>query len=167
MYFIFPLALTLFIEIPIYFWLKPFSRNALFTFMAMNIILNPLMNVGLYFWGRLNNYNTLLFLFEVAVILLETLIIFIFIKPKLITAFLFSFLANFCSLFVGLALNEIKLIKDEKSAMLGAFILILSLGIILGCFFLFIAFNKENNSQDHNRKDKENKIEASDSKPEY
>lgn len=152
MYIIFALALTIALEGWVYNFLKPWNLKLFLVTMVMNSILNVAMNLVLTNLINPANYYYFLALFEVLTIVIETLILFLIFKEKLLKTFLFSLGANIVSLSFGLFINQF--ITSEKGAIIGSLICVVVAGILLGInLFLAGALYRINNSK--NRKDNE------------
>lgn len=135
-YIVFALALTIALEGWVYNFLKPWSLKLFLTTMVMNLILNTSMNLILSSYTNQSNYYYFLALFEVLTIAIETVVLFLVFKEKLLKTFLFSLTANVVSLVFGLFINQF--ITSEKGAIIGSFMFVLIAGILLGVN-LFIA----------------------------
>ena len=98
-----PLSITLALETGIYMILKHKDLKLFIAVTVMNLILNPAMNIVLlnianqYYWLFLS-------IFEVSTVLIESLIVFLFIRKNYAITLLFAFLANLLSFIVGLSL---------------------------------------------------------------
>ena len=107
---LFPLSITLAIEVPIYLLLKWRDLKLFVTASVSNLVLNLLMNSILYFAIGPHNselYYGFLVFFEIFTTVIESLIIFFVMKCKYKEAVLHAFVANLTSLLVGLALNNL------------------------------------------------------------
>jgi len=98
------LALTMLIEIPIYFL---FDRKRILFSILILILANcftwPIINV-LY-----QQTNIHLLILETGVTLVEAIIIYYFLLPKFSKAFLVSLVQNSITTFIGIYINHIKL----------------------------------------------------------
>ena len=82
---LFPLSITLAIEVPIYLLINWRDLKLFVTASVSNLVLNLLMNCILYFAiGQHNSseYYSFLVFFEIATTLVESLIIFLVIRCK-------------------------------------------------------------------------------------
>ena len=148
-FFFYPLALTLFLETIVYFFLKPFNYKLIGITLILNIILNISLNLVLYtYFPTLPRhlYGPYLVILELIIFMIETVVIYLVIKTKLLKTALFALLANGLSVSVGLLLNTLYMDKVKDSIVL---IITLSLlcgvGIFIGLTFLFAQFQKEDN----------------------
>lgn len=148
-FFFYPLALTLFLETIVYFFLKPFNYKLIGVTLILNIILNISLNLVLYtYFPTLPRhlYVPYLVILELIIFIIETMVIYIVIKTKLLKTALFALLANGLSVSVGLLLNTLYMDKVKDSIVI---IITLSLlcgvGIFIGLTFLITQLQKENN----------------------
>lgn len=165
MYIIFALALTIALEGWVYNFLKPWNLKLFLVTMVMNSILNVAMNLVLTNLINPANYYYFLALFEIVTIVIETAILFLIFKEKLLKTFLFSLGANIFSLSFGLFINQF--ITSEKGAIIGSLICVIVAGILFG-INLFIAGRFYNVNNSKNRKDdqgdKDSKVNNNDFK---
>ena len=125
------LAITLFFETGVYMILKHHDLKLLLIVSLMNIFLNGAMNLILtYLVNDSITYWWVLTIFEVGTVLVETLIIFLFMRFNFFKILLFAFIANMSSFLVGFLINN--WIHD-----LTLFIVLL---IIFALGYLFIYF---------------------------
>ncbi len=101
---LFPLAITLAIEVPIYLLMRWRNLKLFIVASVSNIVLNLLMNILLTRFSG-NDYYLFLGLYEVLTTLVEALIIFLVCKSKYIETLLHALAANMTSFIVGLLLN--------------------------------------------------------------
>ena len=148
-FFFYPLALTLFLETIVYFFLKPFNYRLISVTIILNIILNISLNLVLYtYFPTLPRhlYGPYLVILELVIFMIETVVVYVVIKEKLLKTALFALLANGLSVSVGLLLNTLYMDKANDSIVI---IITLSLlcgvGIFIGLTFLIAQFQKENN----------------------
>lgn len=149
------LSITIAIESLIYNFLKPFDLKLFLVVFFMNLILNPTMNYLLNTITTIDNYYYLLATFEVATTIIEALIIYLLIRPKLWKAFTFAILANLGSYVVGIITNNF--VKDKNGAIIGSIIFfiiaaVLFLYIIFRVFYRF--YDKKYNKRDNSTKDR-------------
>ena len=126
---LFPLSVTLAIEVPIYLLLKWRDLKLFIVASVLNLILNPLMNYALYYiQAIIPNYYIALISLEIMTTLIESLVIFLFMRIKYWKVLLFAVAANSASLLVGYLLQPAYRTK----------ITIIVLMVIFLSFFLFI-----------------------------
>lgn len=105
---IFPLAVTLTIETGLYMILKHRDLKLFLIVGIMNLILNPIMNIVLLLYGNTQlKYWIILILGEIFTTLIESLIVFLFMRFRYFKILLFAFIANLGSFLVGLALEPL------------------------------------------------------------
>ena len=102
---LFPLSITLMIETGIYMIIKHRDMKLFIVVSLLNLILNPLMNVLLSWCIKEEYYWLFLSVFEIFTTLIESLVIWLFIKNKYLRILLFAILANSVSFGVGVALS--------------------------------------------------------------
>ena len=147
-----PLSITLLFETSIYMILNYRSLKLFFVASLMNIILNVSMNLLLSLSMSLEEFVTLLVIYEVVTVFAESIILRITMRIKYWKTLVFSFLANATSFGVGLILNTY--VYQHKIAAIivcSAFFLLYLLLFVL-VFFLF-AKNREVRNQ-NNKPDK-------------
>ena len=128
---IFSLVLTLFIETGIYMILKHRDLKLFLVTSAMNIVLNVTMNVILtYAIKDETTYWIVLSTFEVMTTLVESLIVYLFIRFKYLKILLFAFIANATSFLIGLALQGVYQNKD--------FLIALSIIFFMGYLAIYL-----------------------------
>ena len=136
-----PLLLTLFIETGLYMILKHRDLKLFLIVGIMNLLLNPTMNLLLWFFGDTQlNYWLILIVGEVLTTLIESLIVYLFMKFKYLKILLFAFIANASSFFIGLAIEPI---YDNKTALLIVSILCL-LGYLISYAIVLLTFIRKN-----------------------
>ena len=102
---LFGLAITLCLEAWIYMLLKRHSLKLLLIVTLMNLVLNPTMNIILYYFGNdQTTYWIIVALYEVGTTIVESLIVFLFMRFKYYKVLLIALFANAASFIVGLAL---------------------------------------------------------------
>ena len=102
---LFPLSITLMIETGIYMIIKHRDMKLFIVVSLLNLVLNPLMNVLLSWCIKEEYYWLFLSVFEIFTTLIESLVIWLFIKNKYLRILLFAILANSVSFGVGVALS--------------------------------------------------------------
>lgn len=128
---IFSLVLTLFIETGIYMILKHRDLKLFLVTSAMNVVLNVTMNVILtYAIKDETTYWIVLSTFEVMTTLVESLIVYLFIRFKYLKILLFAFIANATSFLIGLALQGVYQNKD--------FLIALSIIFFMGYLAIYL-----------------------------
>lgn len=118
-----PLAITLGVETGIYMILKRDNLKLFIVVSIMNMILNVSMNTGLFFVTDSKLYSIILVCSEVATVLIESLIVYLFTKIKYWKTLLFAFLANLASFIVGWLLTF--LYKEFVPAVIGCCVFLL------------------------------------------
>ena len=104
---LFPLSLTLLIEIVIYMFLKWGDLKLFIVASLANIVLNPVMNFILLSMTDVKIYYIFLISYEIGTTLLEALIIFLFTRIKFPKVLLFAIAANLASYLMGYAFKGI------------------------------------------------------------
>ena len=105
---IFPLAVTLVIETGLYMILKHRDLKLFLVVGIMNIVLNSTMNIILLLRGDTQfKYWLILIIGEVSTTLIESLIVYLFMRFKYLKILLFAVIANLGSFLVGLALEPL------------------------------------------------------------
>lgn len=102
---ILPLSITLAIETGIYMILKHKNLKLFFVVSILNLILNPLMNVGLSYIEEKLIYYLVLSASEIATTLIESLVVYLFIKEKYLKVLLYAAIANITSFLIGFVLT--------------------------------------------------------------
>lgn len=132
----FAVTLTLLTETIIYAFLRPRDLKFALFVIALNGVLNLVMNVALTLYTLIygvRDYLVILLYVEVGVFILEALFIYGREKTPLLKTFLVAFLANFVSLSLGLLNNTFTIIDTSR-----AYSLFFSFGfIVLLCLFLY------------------------------
>ena len=100
---IFPLAITMAFETPIYMLIKRRDMKLFLIFSLLNLILNPLMNIALMGIEG-NDYYIFLAILEITTVLIESAVIYLFTKVDILKVFLISLNANALSLLIGIIL---------------------------------------------------------------
>ena len=104
---LFPLAITLAIETPIYLLLKWRDLKLFVIVSVLNILLNVTMNISLMFISDVTAYYAVLISYEIITTLVESLIIFLLMKFKYWKVLLFAIAANIASFLVGYFLQPV------------------------------------------------------------
>ena len=99
---ILPLTITLCLETGIYMILKHKDSRLFIVVSIMNLVLNPLMNIGLSQISDKTIYWIVLIASEIATTFIESLIVYFFLKEKYLKVLLFASIANIVSFVVGL-----------------------------------------------------------------
>ena len=99
---ILPLTITLCLETGIYMILKHKDSRLFIVVSIMNLVLNPLMNIGLSQISDKTIYWIVLIASEIATTFIESLIVYFFLKEKYLKVLLFAYIANIVSFVVGL-----------------------------------------------------------------
>lgn len=145
---LFSLAITLFIETGIYMILKHRDLKLLLVVSIMNLLLNPAMNVIFYFAiPDEKTYWLALVIAEILTTLIESVIVFLFMRFKYPKTLLFAFLANAASLAVGLLLRPVYETKTTIIVLTSMFFL----GYLFTYIFVLVSFTRRyNNDRDDN-----------------
>ena len=104
---LFPLAITLAIETPIYLLLKWRDLKLFVIVSVLNILLNVTMNISLMFISDVTAYYAVLISYEIITTLVESLIIFLLMRFKYWKVLLFAIGANIASFLVGYFLQPV------------------------------------------------------------
>lgn len=105
---IFPLAVTLVIETGLYMILKHRDLKLFLVVGIMNVVLNSTMNTILLLYGDTQlKYWIILIVGEISTTLIESLIVYLFMRFKYLKILLFAVIANLGSFLVGLALEPL------------------------------------------------------------
>ena len=140
---IFPLALTLVIETGLYMILKHRDLKLFLVVSIMNVVLNPIMNLILIHFGDTQlKYWLILSIGEISTTLIESLIVFMFMRFKYLKILLFAFIANLASFLIGLALQPL----FENKVLLTIIAIVLLLGYIAIYLVILIPVIKKNMS---------------------
>ena len=145
---LFSLAITLSIETGIYLILKHRDLKLLLVVSLMNLALNPTMNILLIYVikGEVA-YWVFLGLFEILTTLVESLIVYKFMRFKYLKILLFAFIANASSFLIGLALSPIHQTKIAIIVLTSLFALVY-LVTYLTAFALSSYRSKDNRKSD-------------------
>ena len=143
---LFSLANTLLIETGIYMILKHRDLKLLLVVSIMNLVLNPAMNITFYFAiPDEKTYWIALAIAEVSTTLIESLIVFLFMRFKYPKTLLFAFLANVSSLAAGLLLRPVYETKTTIIVLTSLFFL----GYLFTYIFVLVSFTRRyNNDRD-------------------
>lgn len=105
---IFPLSITLVVETGLYMILKHRDLKLFLVVSIMNLVLNPTMNVIILLCGDTQiKYWIILIASEVLTTLIESVIVFLFMRFKYLKILLFAFIANLASFLIGFALEPL------------------------------------------------------------
>ena len=104
---LFPLAITLAIETPIYLLLKWRDLKLFVIVSVLNLLLNITMNISLMFISDVTAYYAVLISYETITTLVESLIIFLLMRFKYWKVLLFAIAANIASFLVGYFLQPV------------------------------------------------------------
>lgn len=138
------LAITLAIELIIYNFLKPWDLKLFIVVILLNVVLNLTMNFLLNNITNSGNYYYFLVAFEVSTTIIESFVIYLFIRPKLWKAFSFAVLANLGSYIIGVITNS--LVVDKNGAVIGS-IIFFSIAAILFLYVIFRVFYRFYNNK--------------------
>ena len=142
---IFPLITTLVLETGIYMILKHRDLKLFFVVSIMNLLLNPTMNFILIIFGKDHlSYWLILSIGEVLTTLIESLIIYLFMKFKYLKILLFAVIANAASFVAGLLLDPIY----DYNVVLIIVMVVFSLGYLATYFVVFWSYLKKNNAME-------------------
>ena len=142
---IFPLITTLVLETGIYMILKHRDLKLFFVVSIMNLLLNPTMNFILIIFGKDHlSYWLILSIGEVLTTLIESLIIYLFMKFKYLMILLFAVIANAASFVAGLLLDPIY----DYNVVLIIVMVVFSLGYLATYFVVFWSYLKKNNAME-------------------
>ena len=140
---LFSLSITLLIETGIYMILKHRDLKLLLVVSLMNLILNPAMNIIFYFAiPDERTYWIALAIAEVSTTLIESLIVFLFMRFKYPKVLLFAFLANLASLSIGLLLRPVYETKTTIIVLTSLFFL----GYLFTYVFVLVSFTRRYNN---------------------
>ena len=153
-----PLFITRAVETAIYMFLKPKDLKLFIVVSVMNLFLNMGMNIGLSFIDKQDLYWIVLSSSEVATILIESVIVFLFIKEKYPKVLLFSCIANAASFLIGFLLSLTPIYQTKIAAIL---VCLLFVVIYLVIYFLVLSmaalrYRNRNNDSGRDEQDKEN-----------
>lgn len=155
-YFLLPLSITLALEVGIYMILKHKDLKLFIVAAGMNFILNPLMNLELFFISHKTLYWIILSVCEVSMVFIESLIIYLFIRIKYLKVLLFAFIANLTSFLIGLSLSFLFEMKIAAIVACSLFFVIylVTFGVVLSSFLTKRERNKDrhsDNAMENNR----------------
>ena len=140
---IFPLITTLLLETGIYMILKHRDLKLFFVVSIMNLVLNPTMNFILIIFGKDHlSYWLILGIGEVLTTLIESLIVFLFMRFKYLKILLFAVIANAVSFLVGLALDPV---YDYQTALI-VLMIVFALGYLVTYFVVFWSYLKKSSA---------------------
>ena len=140
---LFPLFLTLVIEAGIYMILRHRDLKLFIVVSIMNLVLNTTMNILLIQLGTTPiNYWVILGVGEVMTTLIESLIVYLFMRFKYLKILLFAVIANATSFLVGLILEPLYAFQ----AILIVVLIVLILTYLAMYFIVLIPFIKKNRS---------------------
>lgn len=146
---IFPLSITLAIETPIYLLLKWRDLKLFIVISILNLVLNPTMNIILGYMPNHTAYYATLISYEIMTTLVESLVIFLFMRFKYWKVLLFAMIANGASFLMGYLLRPVYQTK----------ITIVVLTVIFLLVFLFfevltlLSYMKRDRDSDNNQSD--------------
>ena len=140
---LFPLSLTLVIETGLYMILKHRDLKLFLVVSIMNLFLNPTMNIVLLLFGDTAiKYWIILSIGEVLTTLIESLVVYIFMKFKYLKILIFAVIANLASFLIGLAFEF--LYENQTALIIATIVLLLGyIAIYLVILLSFIQRNKE------------------------
>ena len=128
---IFPLSITLVIETGLYMILKHRDLKLFLVVSIMNLVLNPTMNLIIIQFGDTQlKYWLILGIGEVSTTLIESLVVFLFMRFKYLEILLFAFIANAASFLIGLAFQPL----FENRVLL----IIVSIVLLLGYIAMYL-----------------------------
>ena len=151
---ILPLSITLAIETGIYMILKHKNLKLFIVVSILNLILNPLMNVGLSYIEEKLIYYLVLSAAEIATILIESLVVHLFIKEKYYKVLLYAAIANMTSLLIGFVLTFTPIYQTRITAIVIA-ALFLSVYLFTYIVTLLAFIRNYRNRDDNRRRDEE------------
>lgn len=152
---ILPLSITLAIETRIYTILRHKNLKLFIVVSALNLILNPAMNVGLSYIEDKLIYYLVLSAAEIATIFIESLIVYLFIKEKYLKVLLYAAIANLVSFLIGFVLTFTPIYQTRITVIV---ITTLFLSVYLFTYIVtLLAFIRNyRNRDDDRRRNKEN-----------
>ena len=137
---IFPLITTLLLETGIYMILKHYDLKLFFVVSIMNLVLNPTMNFILIIFGKDHlSYWLILGIGEVLTTLIESLIVFLFMRFKYLKILLFAVIANAVSFLIGLALDPV---YDYQTVLI-VLMIVFAFGYLATYFVVFWSYLKK------------------------
>ena len=136
---LFPLSLTLLIETVIYMFLKWGDIKLFLVVSIANLVLNTTMNFILLSISDINTYNIVLISYEIGTTLVETLIIFLFMRFKFWKTLLFAIAANGASFLMGFLLRDI---YQTRTTIVVLTIIFFALFLVFEAVMIFIHSRK-------------------------
>ena len=155
---ILPLSITLAIETGIYMILKHKNLKLFIVVSILNLILNPLMNVGLSYIEDKLIYYLVLGAAEIVAILIESLIVYIIIKEKYLKVLLYAAIANIASFLIGFVLTFTSIYQTRITIIVVA-VLFLSIYLFTYIVTLLAFMRNYRNRDDDRRRNKDNSKE--------
>ena len=152
---ILPLSITLAIETGIYMILKHKNLKLFIVVSILNLILNPLMNVGLSYIEEKLIYYLVLSAAEIATILIESLVVYLFIKEKYLKVLLYAAIANIASFLIGFVLTFTPIYQTRITIIVIA-ALFLSVYLFTYIVTLFAFIRNYRNRDDNCRRNEKN-----------
>jgi len=152
---ILPLSITLAIETGIYMILKHKNLKLFIVVSILNLILNPLMNVGLSYIEEKLIYYLVLSAAEIATILIESLVVYLFIKEKYLKVLLYAAIANISSFLIGFVLTFTP-IYQTRITIIVIVVLFLSVYLFIYIVTLLAFIRNYRNRDDNRRRNEEN-----------
>ena len=124
----------------------------------LNLILNPLMNVGLSYIEDKLIYYLVLGAAEIVAILIESLIVYIIIKEKYLKVLLYAAIANIASFLIGFVLTFTSIYQTRITIIVVA-VLFLSIYLFTYIVTLLAFMRNYRNRDDDRRRNKDNSKE--------
>ncbi len=149
---LYALSITLLVEPIIVSSMKRLDPKLFLSAYFLNVLTNLTMNGSLLFIDPLN-YWLALPLFEAGTLVLETLVIVLINKTKVLKTFAFVFLANLASLALGLGLNRIPMNRLAE-LIVSVIFLILGISLFLPTLSSRMAHREEDNQENAAGNDK-------------
>ena len=138
---LFPLVTTLLFETGIYMILKHRDLKLFLVASIMNLILNLAMNLTLTYLGDTpSKYWLILGIGEVLTTLIESIVVYLFMRFKYLKILLIAVIANVTSFLVGLAVDPLY----DNHVILIIFFVLFMLGYIATYLVVFLDFIKKN-----------------------
>ena len=138
---LFPLVTTLLFETGIYMILKHRDLKLFLVASIMNLILNLAMNLTLTYLGDTpTKYWLILGIGEVLTTLIESIVVYLFMRFKYLKILLIAVIANVTSFLVGLAVDPLY----DNHVILIIFFVLFMLGYIATYLVVFLDFIKKN-----------------------
>ena len=123
--------------------LKHYDLKLFFVVSIMNLVLNPTMNFILIIFGKDHlSYWLILGIGEVLTTLIESLIVFLFMRFKYLKILLFAVIANAVSFLIGLALDPV---YDYQTALI-VLMIAFALGYLATYFVVFCSYLKKSSA---------------------